>query len=191
MLRTLSFLLLVSAVSNAQQFVVRGRIVDRNGAPLLHSYARTDSRGVIDSMAAVPDADGRFTIVLPKGEPKNLFIASPGCKYGVPIPLLTDLGDSTSLEICLDSARTPTFHFADPNARPARFAHLHIELSQQYMDFVQGLQKVEKEERDTKPFVNAWMDSAAKLQSMVIKEEDPVIRGEILLRYYGYHPFVS
>jgi len=184
MLRAISFLLLVSAVSNAQQFVVRGKIVDRKGSPLLHSYARTDNRGVIDSTAALPDSNGRFTIVLSKGEPKNLFIASPGCKYGVPIPLLTDFRDSINLEICLDSLTLPTFSFDDPDSRPARFAHLHIDLSQQYMDFVRGLSKLDREGQDTKSFVNAWKDSAAKLQSILAEEEDPVIRGEILLRYY-------
>ena len=184
MLRTISFLLLVSAVSNAQQFVVRGRIVDRNGAPILHSYVRTDNSARIDSLAIVADAEGYFTIVLPSGEPKNLFIVGPGSKYGGPLPLLTDVGDSTSLEICLYSLKEPTFRFADPSSRVARFARLHLDLSRQYMDFVQALQKLEREDGDTKSFVTAWMDTALGLKQMVMMEGDPVIRGEFLLRYY-------
>jgi peroxiredoxin len=52
------------------------------------------------------------------------------------------------------------------------------------MDFVQALQKLEREDRDTKSFVSAWMDSAVRLKEMVMTEKDPVMRGEVLLRYY-------
>ena len=176
--------MLLSTISGSHQYVVRGRIVSRNGAPLPHCYVRTDNSARIDSLAAVADSEGFFTIVLPSSEPKNLFIVSPGSRYGGPIPLLTDLGDSTRLEICLDSVKQPTFRFTDPSSRVARFARLHLDLSQQYMDFVQALQKLEKGGQDTKSCVSTWMDSAARLQSMVMTEEDPVIRGEVLLRYY-------
>jgi thiol-disulfide isomerase/thioredoxin len=184
MLKVIAFIVLLSTVSAGQTMVVRGRIVGRNGAPLSGSFVRTDNSGRIDSSAAIADADGRFTILLPGGEPKNLFVVGPGARYSGIIPLLTDPGDSATLDISLDSVKQLAFHFSDPGSQRARFARLHLELSQQYMDFVLALQKLERDDRDSRSYVSAWMDSAAKLEHMVVTEKDPVIRGEFLLRYY-------
>ncbi|MCX6138175.1 MAG: thioredoxin-like domain-containing protein [Ignavibacteriales bacterium] len=182
MRKIMAFLIILSTVSVSQEFVVRGRIVGPTGTPL----PLTKIRVVPNDTAGTPaDPDGYFRIVLPACGPRNLFIkAGKGYGYGGMIPLLMDADDSVAIAIRLDSVKQAEYQFADPASRTARFARLHTDLSHSYMDFIQSLQSLERDGRDTKAFYCTWKDTAARLKQSAATETDPVIQGEFLLRYY-------
>ncbi|MEO8168148.1 MAG: carboxypeptidase-like regulatory domain-containing protein, partial [bacterium] len=161
---------------------MKGRVVADDGSPVSSAHIRS-SHNDGDSTGTKTDAEGYFTIVLPRNEPKNLYI-NAGNKYGALVPLLTDFEDSVTLTIQLDSVNQPRFQFENPGSRIARFARLHLDLFQNYISFVQSLQKLQKDRQDTKSFFTAWNDSVTNLKQMVLAEKDSVIRGELLLRYY-------
>jgi thiol-disulfide isomerase/thioredoxin len=182
MLKTIALLGLLSVVSLAQQFVVTGRVVDIRGRALPSTLVRGPVR---DSAGTRTDAQGYFKVVFPNNEPAHLFvIVDRTYGYGCIIPLLTDCEDSAHVTIRQDTAKEALFEFANSRNRTARFAKMHLDLSRSYISFVDGLQKLQKEGGDTKLFLSAWMDSAGALKNRVLKEEDPVIRGEYLIRYY-------
>jgi thiol-disulfide isomerase/thioredoxin len=182
MLKIVAFLVFLSTVSTAQQFVVVGKIVGLDGTPFPALRIRASSH---DLALASTSADGFFKIALPRGEPRHLYVeADKKYGYGCIIPLLTDGDDSVNVTITLDTVMQASFEFADPGQRTAIFAHVHLALSRSYYDFVEGLQKLQRDGRDTKSFISAWMDSAAELKRRAVTEKDPVISGEYLIRYY-------
>ncbi len=184
MAKLLAILALLTSVCAGQQCVVRGRIVGREGSPFPRSFVRADNNGGLDSSAVQADARGYFTIALPAGEPKNLYLGIAGRGFGGMLPILTDAGDSVFFEARLDSAHSPVLDFSPPEARIAKFARVHTALTGQYLDFVRDLQTLQRNDGDAKSYLAAWMDSAALLKHFAASEEDPVLRGEYLLRYY-------
>ena len=161
--------------------MLSGTVRGVDGKPC--TFARIGTKAQSDSMTVVADSLGAFTLMLPQGEPKYLFVADQA-GHGCTIPLMTSLDDSVRVEVQLDTLNGGTFWFSPSISRTGIYAHLHTQLSAEYFSFVDALQALQRDNRDTAPLLAAWADSASHLKQMVLVETDPIMRGEYLIRYY-------
>ncbi len=165
-----------------QTVILSGRVTDRNGNPFSSTQIKTGQNSR-DSVIIKADKNGYFVTELQSDEPRNIIVKAEN-KYAIMIPLLMGEEDSISIQIILDSTNHSSYLFTNPNSRMAKYAQLHPYLSSMYDEFSTSLQKKIENGDDTKAFFSEWMDSAAYLKRMVKLDEDPVIKGEYLLRYY-------
>ena len=91
--------------------------------------------------------------------------------------------------ILFDPAAVPiasqaSFEFIGNPSTTSRFARLHGNLTAMYMRFVDSLQTLQREKRETENFLSSWRDSAEVLKRLILVEQDPILRGELLIRYY-------
>jgi thiol-disulfide isomerase/thioredoxin len=81
-------------------------------------------------------------------------------------------------------ASQQSFEFTGKPSTTARFSRLHGDLTGMYMRFVDSLQALQRESRATESCLRAWTDSASMLKRAIVAEDDQVLKGELLIRYY-------
>ncbi len=164
-----------------RDFLVTGRVFRVDGKPC--ASAKITIEPTRDANTVLADSMGVFRLVLSRTEPRNLYVSEQSGHICC-IPMMTNLDDSVFIDVRLDTLNQGTFLFNPSNSSTSRFAHLHTDLAKQYMAFVDGQQAIGQADAELKSFYAAWADSANQLTQSCAAEQQPILRGEYLLRYY-------
>lgn len=201
---TLTVPLLIDQADSAELSVSLEPVKTSGDFSKIQVAFRPDSMSPVKRIPMNRVADGTFAVTIPAAHRVEFQIVNIS-RNGWPVLfgvsadeyLLSSKGEYFAVRyavdgkahIVFDIAKAPQpsdarFQFRDPSATISRFSRTHVGLLREYATFEDSLRRLQLAGMNASGLYSSWTDRANAFKRAMASERNPLLQGELLLRYF-------